>query len=791
MDKEIRINEVKKLEDYTVMRTSAVRKDAVEKVTGSARYIQDIKLPGMLHAKYLRCPHAHARIKRIDTAKAEALPGVRCILTYKNVPKRTSMRKLNYLLGDTFTCPGEEVAAVAATTPEIAERALKLIEVEYEVLPAVFNAEEAMKPDAPLVNEEYGTNIYHGTPTVNISRLDPADHKLKLDYGDPDKGFEEADYIVENDDTTPVQYPCSPMPRGVVCEWVGDKLNCWADCQLPLYLLADLSKNLEIPQSAIHLVTHYVVGGYGGKSPEKTATLTAIMSQRTGKPVRSVFSRAEDFIGTHHRISYRNFNRMGVSKDGRIVAREHKTIADWGYDTVSHYICQGTALTEGVHSVYSCPNTRGESIGVLTNTLGYSAMNGFGGPEIMYSVDKLADMAAEKLDMDPVEFRLKNAVRYGDRAMEYEQSLFGPVNWGILGPDMDSFPEMIRMTAEKANWKEKWKGWKTPMSVNGSKRRGIGIGIGMHHTAYWPSSATVKMSQDGTATVQSGAVEIGQGYATIICQIVAESLGLRYEDVNPMVGDTSACPASRGNVASTGTSSAANACKLAADDAKRQIFEFAAKKLDVSPDQLEARDRKVWVKGTDRFLTMAEICTEAWQIVGFGKNPAYFEIKDEKTGKTIHAYAGAVCIAEVEVDVETGKLDVLKMTCACDSGVSINPLMVENQMDLSIIMGSGWARTEAMIFDQKTGVVLNPNLLDYKVLTALDMPKEDDYQRIIVEKPSAWGPYGAKGFSETPITPVAPALANAIYNAIGVRVYEDSLQPDTILKTWAKRESEK
>jgi len=780
-------NEIREHSDLNELRRSVPRKDAEEKVTGKARYMHDVKLPGMLHAKYLRCPYSHARIKSIDVSRAEAFPGVKSVLTYKNVPKIHSLRKLAYLLGDTFTCPGEEVAAVAAVSDEVAEFALKLIDVEYEVLPGVYDAEEALKPGAPLVNEEYGSNIYHGTNSVVIDRLDPDDYKLKLDYGDPDKGFAEADFIVENDDKTPVQYNCSPMPRGVVCEWAGDALNCWADTQLPLFLQNDLSRIFSIPVSAVHLVAHYVVGGYGGKSPEKTAALTAIMAKRTGKPVRSMFTRAEDFIGTHHRISYRNFNRMGIMKDGRIVARDHKIIAEWGYDTVSHYICQGTGITEGVHSVYSCPNTRGESIGVLTNKSGYGPMNGFGGPEIMYSVDKLADMAAEKIGMDPIEFRLKNAVHYGDRTMEYEQSLFGPIVWGILGPDMDSFPEMIKTAAEKANWSTNWKGWDTPVSVNGSKRRGIGAGIGMHHTAYWPSSATVKLNVDGTATVQSGAVEIGQGYGTIICQIVAESLGIKYEDVTPLLGDTSACGATRGNVASTGTSSAANACKIAADDAKRQVFDYASEILNSPPETLEARDRKVWVRGTDRCVPLSVICGKAWQIIGFGKNPDYTEIIDKNTGKNIHAYACSVCITEVEVDVETGELEVLKITTACDTGVSVNPIMVENQIDMSVVMGNGWVRTEEMLFDPNTGVVLNPNLLDYKVLTALDMPKKEDYQRIIIEKPSAWGPFGAKGFSETAITPVAPSIANAVRNAIGVRVYEDSLRPDAILNAWAQR----
>ena len=771
--------------EFVVLGKSKIRKDSVEKVTGGARYIPDIKLPGMLYAKFLRTPHAHTKIINIDTSKAEALPGVKCVLTYKNVPKAHSMRKIGYLMGQELHYPGEEVACVAAVTPEIAEKALELIDfnidLEYEALPAVITPEEAMAPDAPPYNTEYDGNIYRGTPIVKIPRIEE-DGYVRLEVGDIEKGFAEADFIFEDVDETPMQYPCSPSPRSVVCEWAGDKLNCWADTQLPLYLLIDLSKILKIPQSAIRLIANYAVGGYGGKSPEKTAALAAIMSKRTGRPVRAVFSRSEDMIGTHHRISYKCFNKVGVKKDGTITARHHKIIANWGCDTVTHYVCQGTAMTEAVHMLYSCPNSKGETVGVLTNTLGYGAMNGFGGPEAMYGIEKLMDQVAEKLDIDPVEYKYKNCVRYGDRAMDYEQAVYGPVEWGILGPDMDNYPKMMLKVAEVAGWKDKWKGWKTPMSVDGPKRRGIGIALGTHHTSFWPSSATVKMNQDGSAHAISGAVEIGQGFATIICQIVAEALGLDYDDVTPIVADTGAAPATRGNVASTGTSSAANAVKLAADDVKRQLFEYASKKLGVSTDNLEARDRKVWVKGTDQSIPIADICLDEWQIVGFGKNPPYHAIKDEKTGKTIHAYAGAACVAEVEVDTETGKVELLRMTIATDTGVSINPIMVDNQVDMSVIMGNGWARTEEIIVDPKTGAYLNPNLLDYKILTFLDMPKEDDYQRILFEKPSAWGPFGAKGFSETPITPVAPAIVNAIYNAIGVRIKEGALRPEYILR---------
>ncbi len=771
--------------EFSVLGKSVTRKDAIEKAKGEAKYVADIQLPKMLQAKFLRSPHAHAKIKSIDTSRAEVLPGVKCVLTYHNVPKVHPLRKFEYLLDETVHHPGEEVAAVAALTAEIAEEALRLIEVEYEVLPAIFDPEEAMKPDAPLAHQEYGTNIYHGTELVPIPRLDE-DGWLRLEAGDIDKGFAEADYILDGTYETPMQYNCSPAPRAVICEWTGDKLTCWAGTQLPLYLWQDLSSSLGIPQSSVRVIASHTVGGYGGKTPEKTATLTAIMAKRAGRPVKAVFSRAEDFIGTHHRISYKNYNKIGVKKDGTLTAIYSKIIANWGSDTTAAYICQASALLGACNMLYKWQNSKAETCGVLTNILGYGAMNGFGDPEAMYSVERLIDEVAEKINMDPVEFRLRNCMRYGDKAMEFEQVLYGPIEWGILGSDLDSFPELIQKCAEAAQWKERWQGWRTPMAVNGSKKRGIGIAIGMHHTSFWPSSAIVKMNQDGTANVLSGGVEMGQGYATAISQVVAETLGIRYEDVNPILADTSVTPATRGNVASTGVSSPINAAKLAAEDVKRKLFELAAVRLNVTVDALEARDGYICVKGANNRIPIADICFVNFQVSGTANNPPYYAIKDEKTGQVIHAYAAAVTIAEVEVDTETGKLDITRITSGHDTGRTINPIIVENQIDLGLTMASGWVRTEQYIIDPETGVVLNPNLLDYKLLTFLDMPKSNDFQRFIVEKPCAWGPFGAKGMSETSMTAFAPAIANAIYNAIGIRIYDGSLFPDNILKAIKK-----
>jgi len=771
--------------EFSVLGKSLVRKDAIEKAKGEAKYIADIQLPRMLHAKFLRSPHAHAEIISIDASKAEALSGVKCILTYQNIPRVHPLRKFEYLLDETVHFPGEEVAAVAALTSEIAEEALKLIEVKYQVLPAVFNPDEAMKPDAALVHQEYGTNIYHGTELVQIPRLDK-DHWLRLEVGSIDKGFAEADHVLEATfDWTPIQYNCSPKSRTVICEWTGEKLTCLADTQLPLFLWQDLSNCLGIPQSNIRVIANYAVGGYGGKMPEKTAILVAIMAKRTGRPVKAALSRAEDFISTHHRISYKTSHKIGVKKEGTLIAGYHKIIAHWGGDTSVPYICQATGLL-GCTMLYEWQNSKAETCGVMTNMVGYGPMNGFGDPEVIYSLERMIDMVAEKMNMDPVTFRLKNCMKYGGRAMEYEQVLYGPIQWGILGSDLNSFPELIAKCAEKAQWKGKWKGWRTPVASYKYKKRGIGIALGMHHTSFWPSSAIVKMNQDGTANVLSMAVEMGQGYATAISQVVAETLGIRYEDVNPILADTAATPTSRGNVASSGTSSPINSAKLAAEHVKQRLFELAAPRLNSTVDALQAREGYICVKGTDHKISIANICLAHWQLTGYANNPPVESIRDEKTGQVIHAYAAAVTIAEIEVDTETGMVNLVKLTSGHDCGRAINPVVIENQIDLGVIMANGWVRTEKFVIDEKTGIVLNPNLLDYKLITFLDMPKSEDFQRFFVERPCAWGPFGAKGMSETAMTAVAPAIANAIYNAIGIRIYDGFLSPDNILKAIEK-----
>jgi len=770
-------------QEFSVIGKRLPRADAVEKVKGEAKFTSDIQLPQMMQAKFLRSPHAHARITRIDTSKAEALSGVKCVLTHKNVPKvhpvpQVPGGKFEYLLDETVHCVGEEVAAVAAVTKEIAEEALKLIEVEYEVLPAVFDKEEAMKPDAPLVYPELGSNLYQSPRTI--------DGMLPLDWGDVEKGFAEADYILEGTYESPLQHHVSPEPRSVVCQWIGDKLTCWASTQVPQKLRLELSVCLDIPLSSVRVISTYSVGGYGAKDPEKTATLTALLAKRTGRPVRAVFTRAEDFIGTHRRIDSKIHARLGVKRDGAITALYAKMITNFGKGSQVANFVPACSAVNTCTMLYRYQNSKFEGYHVITNIQDHGAMNGFGDPEAGFCIERLIDEAAEKIGMDPVEFRLKNCMRYGDKGMECDYVAFGPIKWGIVGPDIDSFQECIRRVAEKARWKEKWKGWKTPVEVRGARKRGIGVAIGMHHcVAATQDSATVKMNQDGTADVFSSDPDIGQGLRTAMAQVVAEVLGLRYEDVNVILSDTSVTPYGPGVFGSRGTSLGINAAYLAAQDARLKLFQIAAPRLEVEPEALEAKDGKVYVKGDrERGIPIAELCSVSPQVTGNAVVP--YPWRDERTGKEIAPVSVAATIAEVEVDTETGELDVLRITSAHDCGRAINPQIIENQIDLSVVMGNGWVRSEEFVIDKNLGVMLNPNLLDYKLMTILDMPKREELQEIIVEFPTPWGPFGAKGMSETATTTQAPALANAIYNATGVRIRGDHLTPDRVLEALEK-----
>lgn len=768
------------------------RADAVEKAKGQAPFTCDISLPRMLYGKFLRSPHAHARILSIDTSRAEQLPGVKCVLTYKNVPRVhgsfAGKEKLEYLMDDVVHNSGEEVAAVAALTKEIAEEALDLIEVKYEVLPAVFDIDEAIKPGAILAHQDYGTNFYRGWSGHSLPAVSE-DGWLTVSYGDVDKGFKEADFVLEGAYKAAAQYNCSPLPRIVVCQWMGDNLNCWADSQGVFRTRDHLARSLGISRNVVRVIDTYPIGSYGAKDPQKTAAFAAIMAKITDRPVKMEYTRPEDMVQTHRSTGFKYNIKLGVKKDGTITAIDCISWADMGRDCVYPFLILGAGAIEPFNMLYRYENSRWVGCSILTNTEESGAKNGFGAAEGGFCVERLIDEAAEKIGMDPVDFRYQNCMRYGDKALSLHQVVYGPANleWGICGPDIDSFPECIRIVAERSDWKNKWKGWKTPMEINGAKRKGIGIAIGTHHTSYRACSAVVKINQDGSADVLISSQDIGQGSKTAIVQVVAEILGLEYEKVRSVLSDTGVTPFSPPNTGSSGTTTQVNTAKLAADDARAKLLQVAAKILKVDAAELETGGGRIYIrKQPDQGIPLADACNKGIDIVGTANNPPADTLIDQKTGKVVHPYSVVATIMEVEADTDTGQLEIVKITSAHDCGIAVNPQIVENQIDMSLVMGNGWVRSEEFIVDQKTGAFLNANLTDYKLMTMLDMPCIADMQEIIVEYPWEWGPFGAKGMSETGMTTIPAAIANAIYNAIGVRIYEDNFRPETILKALGK-----
>jgi len=788
------IDESKYSKDYAVVGKRLPRVDAVAKVTGKFQCIADIQLPGMIYAKVMHSPYSHAKITKIDTSKAEEVPGVKCILTHLNTKKMHVNWHMGPPLDDVMHYQGEEVAVVAALTEKIALEAMKLIEVEYEILPSVYDSEEALKPDAPIVHPEYRSdNSFRGLPWIGLNRMDE-DGYLRIEHGNYEKGKKEADVIVEGDNVTPIQFPISPAPRCCVVDWSsGDMLNAWIDSQTTQSQVPGLSAYLGIPQNKIRLMSH-CIGAYGNKQPVKLLWFGALISKQTGRPVKLPYTREEDFIGTWRRVEFKTHMEMGVKKDGTISSFFTHCIANQGADSGFGFISMGTASVEAFTLLHKYNNSLCETAGAYTNITSYGAINGFGAPEGMYGAEKVADRAAEAIGMDPVEFYLKNVVKGGDDSMEMNQSFNGPkeIEWGVMGPDIDDFEEVIRKCAEESKWKEKWQGWGKPVSAEGPIRRGIGVATGMHHCTWNPSSAIVKMNMDGSAVVINNANEIGQGFATAITQVVAESLGISYEKVTAVTGDTGVGGFAFGNVASQGTTSHVYSSKRAADDARRKMFEWAAPKLGTTPDKLDAKNNFVFVKeDPEKKMPVAQICAANVQIFGTTTNPPQEKFFLDPNGKITSPYATACAIAEVEVDTETGIVRLTDLHSFDDVGVALNPDNCENQIDLGMCMAKGWILNEKVAIDKRNGAIMNPNMIDYKVSTILDMPDRHHYVGRIVEKPWPFGPYGGKGFSETACTATAPAIANAVYNAIGVRIDEGFLSPKVVLQAWNSREKER
>ena len=750
--------------DLAVVGQRAVKVDGELLLTGEAMYAFDITLPRMLYGKILRSPHPHAWIRNIDTSKAERLRGVQAVITAEDTPKIKyhflgHPHEDKYPLAiDRVRFVGDEVAAVAAVDEDTAEEALSLIEVEYEPLPAVFDPEEAVQPDAPLLHESKERNI--------------AAHVVR-NAGDCEEALQKAALVIEGRFTTqPVaQTPMETHGCVAQCDSQG-RYKFWASTQASDLLRRELSNALDVSLGNVHVHEVFIGGGFGGKSKVgANEALAGFLAKKTGRPVRLFLSRQEEFATSGHRSALRIRLWTAAEKDGTLVARKGESYVDNGaYNNV-------TPATTGVGgsiltSLYRVPNVRYDGYVVYTNKSWANAFRGFGGPQVTFAVETQMDELAEELGIEPVELRKKNATQPGDVT---------PVGWRIGTCAMEECIEKAARAID-VGWKE------SERPANGTVKRGRGI-AGMIYTvgarAYWDadcSGAFLKIHDDGSASVITGTVDCGQGAKTVLAQIAAETLGMNLDEVRIYTMDTENAPMdSRGASASSVTFISGNAVYNAAKQAREKLLTVAAEKLEAAVEDLDIRSSRIFVKSApDRSMTLGEVAeastyrqgSEAILESAHYDTPTEFIDHMTGTGNISPAYSFAAHAAEVEVDTETGRVRVLRIAAAHDVGRAINPMLLEAQIHGGLSQGLGYGLTENLAIEG--GQFLNGNFADYKIFTSKDMP---EVIPIIVETDDPEGPYNAKGIGEPVLVPTAPAVANAIFDAVGVRIKDLPVTP--------------
>jgi len=738
--------------------------DARDKATGKAIYGIDLKLPGMIHGKILRSPFPHARILRIDTEKAKKLPGVKAVITAKDTPqiKYGSQIEDEYPLAvDHVRFVGDEVAAVAAVDEGTAGKALEQIRVEYEELPAVFSPREALEPGAPRIHGGESNVVTH----------------IGFERGNVVEGFQEADYILEDEFVTSNVHP-GYLESHVCVAQADDSGNIaiWGSFQAPARNRDMIARMMNLPQGKIRLIQTVVGGGFGGKSGQLLPLypICAFLALKARCPVRILNSWKEEFAASRSRMPAEIRIRLGLKKDGTFTAKELNILANCGAYAGTGPAVFSTTTTRAT-SLYRFKNVKCRADLVYTNTTPVGSYRGYGNPQLHFALESIIDQAAATIGMDPLEVRLKNAIRQG------EVSAHGFV--------MNScqLTECLREAAVQSEWHKK-------RGQGRKESKGIGMAAMIHvsgnravHPLFDGSSAYVRVNPHGRIDLISGEAEIGQGSNTIFAQIAAEVLEVPLEDIHLIPLDTDSCPYGVGTFASRVTTIGGKAVQLAAEDAKRQLLEFAAEKMEIRIEDLEYSGGYISAKGSPtKRLGITEAAQFALSsrggapIVGVGTFvvPPHVVLPDKsRYGNLSMAYSFGVQVAEVKVDRETGKVDILKVLSVHDSGTIINPMLAEGQVEGGVGQGVGYALFEEIT--RKNGKVMNDNFANYRMPTIGDVPP---ISTTFIEVPDPYGPFGAKGLGEITQVPTAPAIANAIYDAVGVRVKELPITPEKVLQ---------
>jgi len=757
--------------EYKVIGTRPIRPDGADKVTGRAIYGGDMRLTGMLHGKVLRSPHAHARIRSISTSKAEALPGVRAVVTGRDFPapgnKIANLGEMsinvkhmsqNALAADKVLYVGHAVAAVAAVDVHTAEEALRAIEVEYDVLPPVMNVLDAMQEEAPLLHDDMTTTEF-GEKTNRPSNI--ATH-YRFTLGEVTQGFREADVVIERQFDTATVHQGYIEPHNATALWNEDgHLYIWTSTQGAFVVQRQVAEILGVPVSQVSVTPCEIGGGFGGKISVYLEPVAAALSRKVGKPVKMIMNRIEEFEATGPTPASHIRLKMGAKKDGRIVAAEAKLMYEAG-------AFPGSPVTAGgmcIFAPYAIPNMQVDGYDVVVNKPKTAAYRAPGATNAAFAAETVLDELAETLGIDPLEIRRINGVKEGDRRID------GPAYQRI------GYLETIQAARKHAHYS-------TPLQ---GPNRGRGVASGFWFNVGFQSTVIISVNSDGTVSLVEGSADIGGTRASIAMQ-AAEALGIPYEDVRPMVAGTDGIGFTDVTGGSRTTFATGYAAVEAARDVIAQIRERLAKRWNselekefegqvnqevahVRPDDVLAADGVFrCAKDPNKQMTFKEVAAQMARMGG----PITGRATAQPRGVGV---AFATHLVDVEVDPDTGKVDILRYTAVQDVGKAIHPSYVEGQIQGGVVQGIGWGLNEEFVYN-RDGAMLNSSFLDYRMPTALDLPMID---AVIVEVPNPGHPYGVRGVGEVPIVPPPAAIANAIYRATGKRMRRLPMSPRYVL----------
>jgi CO/xanthine dehydrogenase Mo-binding subunit len=755
------------------------RIDGREKVTGTAIYATDLRVPGMLHGGVLRSPVPHARVRRIDAGRARSMPGVAAVLTRENIPVKSPFfggifKDQGIVAVDKVRYVGDIVAAVAATEKEIAEEAVKRIDVEYEDLPAVLSLDEALRDNAPLVHEKLhgrkkpqygrgGTDIRHEGTNICLH--------FRYEHGDIGQGFASADAVFEETFLFPGAQHYPMEPHLCIVAFEGDGVTVWTSTQSPFLVRQDISELFEIRLDNVRVIVPYLGGGYGGKDGTHAEALAAALARLAGRPVRLALT-AEETFKTVCQPGAKVTIKTGVKKDGTFVARCCQVYLEGGA-----YADAGPSVVEKAgyraHGPYRIPHVLTDAYHVYTNTVPAGAFRGFGTPQVAFAYESHMETISRGLGIDSLDFRMKNLIGMGQEYSPGDKPL-----------DSDLKAALAELGRE-IEW-----GKKTPAPRSGRKTgKGIACVVKNAGGTNKPANAMVKISDDGTVILFAGSVEMGQGIRTALLQIVAEEFATRPEDVQIAPIDTREIPFDKGTNASSAVTVMGQAVQAACKSARDQLLAAGAPLLGAQPSEIELRDGRLCFHGREITFAVAlrgRSGAREQTITGMG----HFSLPhnaDIALGYASPFWEIGLAAAEIELDEMTGDVRILKYVSVTDAGKMIQPLHCRGQDEGAAVFGIGLSLCEELVY--RDGQLINPNLVDYRLPRFRDLPRT--FTTRILEQRGGPGPYGAKGMGEGGILAAAPAICNAVYDAIGMRAYQVPLKGERVWRNLRRGAFEK